>query len=92
MLAKETCGTKVSGTVFAVINMIVMLGGLIFQPLVGFLLDFHTDKTAITDVVVHTVSDYQRALLVLPLSLIGVMIIGFFLKDAGSLKESSNGC
>jgi len=82
VMAKESSGAELSGTVFAVINMIVTLGGVIFQPLVGFLLDFYTDKSLIKDTVVYHVSDYQRALLVLPLSLIAVMIIGFFLKDA----------
>lgn len=86
VMAKENSGAELSGTVFAVINMIVTLGGVIFQPLVGFLLDFYSSKTALAEGIIYTVSDYQRALLVLPLSLIGVMLIGFFLKDACRLK------
>jgi MFS family permease len=86
VMAKESSGAELSGTVFAVINMIVTLGGLIFQPLVGFLLDFYSNKTLVAHVVIYTVSDYQRALLVLPLSLIGVMIIGGFLKDTCRLN------
>ncbi len=82
VMAKESSGAELSGTVFAVINMIVTLGGVIFQPLVGYLLDFHSNKAVMGEVVTYAVSDYQRALLVLPLSLIGVMILGFFLKDA----------
>ncbi|MDF1677185.1 MAG: MFS transporter [Legionellaceae bacterium] len=84
VMAKENSGAELSGTVFAVINMIVTLGGVIFQPLVGFLLDLHINKALITDAVVYSVADYRRALLVLPASLIGVMLIGFFLKDATS--------
>lgn len=86
VMAKETSGAELSGTVFAVINMIVTLGGVIFQPLVGYLLDFNLNKAALISPVVYTVSDYQRALSVLPLSLIAVMLIGFFLKDTCRLK------
>ncbi|MDX2346955.1 MAG: MFS transporter [Legionella sp.] len=86
VMAKESSGAELSGTVFAVINMIVTLGGVIFQPLVGYLLDFNLNKTALTGAVIYTVSDYQRALCVLPLSLIAVMLIGFFLKDSCRLK------
>ncbi len=86
VMAKEACGAELSGTVFAVINMIVTLGGVIFQPLVGFLLDLHIDKSTITEAVVYTAADYQRALLVLPTSLVAVILIGFFLKDTCRLK------
>jgi hypothetical protein len=72
--------------VFAAINMIVTLGGVIFQPLVGYLLDFNLNKAALISPVVYTVADYQRALCVLPLSLIAVMVIGFFLKDSCRFK------
>lgn len=86
VMAKETSGAALSGTVFAAINMIVTLGGVVFQPLVGWLLDFSANTTDATGALVYQVSDYQRALLVLPLSLVGVIIIGFFLKDACRLK------
>ncbi len=84
VMAKENSGAELSGTIFAVINMIVTLGGVIFQPLVGFLLDLNIDKVLMTDAVMYSVTDYRRALLVLPVSLTGVMILGLFLKDTTS--------
>lgn len=80
-MAKERSGAELSGTVFAAVNMIVTLGAVIFQPLVGFLLDFSSTKTELLGVMMYSASDYQRALLVLPLSLILVMMLGFFLKE-----------
>jgi MFS family permease len=65
-MAKEHSGAELSGTVFAAVNMIVTLGGVVFQPLVGFLVD---------------ACGYQVALSVLPLSLLSVIFIGFFLRD-----------
>jgi len=83
VMVKERSGAELSGTVFAAVNMIVTLGAVIFQPLVGFLLDYDysTTQAESAGAMMYHISDYQRALLVLPLSLILVMVIGFFLKD-----------
>lgn len=81
IMAKENTAAKLSGTVFAAVNMIVTLGGVIFQPLVGKLLDTFGDSHLIAGEHVYSVIDYQIALSVLPLSLIIVMILAFFMKD-----------
>lgn len=81
IMAKENSAAKLSGTVFAAVNMIVTLGGVIFQPLVGKLLDSFGDSHLIGGVHVYSTVDYQIALSVLPLSLILVTILAFFTKD-----------
>ncbi|KTC66591.1 major facilitator family transporter (plasmid) [Legionella adelaidensis] len=81
VMAKENSGAQLSGTVFAATNMIVTLGGVIFQPLVGKLLDTLGDSAVINGEHIYTVVDYQLALSILPLSLIMVTIVAFFLKD-----------
>lgn len=82
IMAKENSGARLSGTVFAATNMIVTLGGVIFQPLVGKLLDVFGDSHLVAGEHIYTVVDYQLALSILPLSLLLVMIVAFFLKDA----------
>ena len=82
VMAKETSGAKLSGTVFAAVNMIVTLGGVIFQPLVGILLDtFGKSMKMMTGEYVYSVLDYQIALSVLPVSLLFVLLTAFFLND-----------
>lgn len=81
VMAKENSGAKLSGTVFAAANMIVTLGGVIFQPLVGTLLDKFSNGKIIDGVHSYDVIDYQLALSVLPVSLLLVMVASFFLKD-----------
>lgn len=81
IMGKENSGTKLSGTVFAVVNMIVTLGGVIFQPLVGKLLDTFSDGSIVNGKQFYTVTDYQIALSILPCSLLLVMILGFFMRD-----------
>lgn len=81
IMAKENSGAKMSGTVFAAVNMIVTLGGVIFQPLVGKLLDSFGDSGIVQGEHIYTVMDYQLALSVLPISLLIVTILAFFMKD-----------
>jgi len=81
IMAKENSGAKLSGTVFAAVNMIVTLGGVVFQPLVGKLLDTFGDSNVVGGEHIYTVLDYQLALSVLPISLLLVMILAFFMKD-----------
>lgn len=81
IMAKENSGAKLSGTVFAATNMIITLGGVIFQPLVGKLLDTFGDSAVINGETIYTVADYQVALSILPISLLLVILAAFFLKD-----------
>lgn len=87
IMAKENSGAKLSGTVFAATNMIVTLGGVIFQPLVGKLLDTFGDSGIVAGQHVYTVVDYQLALSVLPISLLMITILAFFLKDHRPIIE-----
>lgn len=80
-IAKDASCSTLSGTVFASVNMIIMLGGVICQPLVGELLDFFWDGALINQVRVYSQADYQLVLSFLPLSLLGVAIAIFFVKE-----------
>jgi MFS family permease len=61
--------------------MIVTLGGVIFQPLVGKLLDTFGDRGVVSGEYIYTVTDYQVALSILPISLLIVTILAFFIRD-----------
>ncbi len=75
-MGKEMTKVSLSGTVFSAVNMIVMLGGVILQPLVGYLLDWSaTSFHGASQPLVYTVADYQLALSVLPGSLLLVMLL-----------------
>lgn len=84
IMAKECSGAKMSGTVFAATNMIIALAGVLFQPLVGKLLDTFGDSGIVGGEHVYTVVDYQVALSILPISLLLVTILAFFIKDHSS--------
>jgi MFS family permease len=84
-MAKEISGARITGTVFAVTNMIVSLVGALFQPLVGWLLDTFGHPIKVTGHYQYQIIDYQQALLILPISLLLVIILCFFV---GQLKPA----
>ncbi len=90
-VGRELSPGEAAGTAMAVTNMIVMLGAMFLQPLVGHLLDFsiskHLPVAAITGSAVNNlqklygVNDYQFALSIIPVGILLAAILTFFLKE-----------
>ena len=63
-------------------NVLVVCGGFIFQPLVGFLLRTFWDGTVVNNVHVYQVSDYQIALSIVPICFaLGIILSIFGVKE-----------
>lgn len=74
--------SKASGTAVAFTNMLVMFGGMVFQPLIGYMLDWvHGPQCATCGPVVYNVHDYRVALFALPAGLVLSLILTFFVKE-----------
>jgi sugar phosphate permease len=68
---------KLAGTAVAFINMLVMIGGAIFQPLIGKLLDIHwSGAVADSGVRLYSTTDFQFALISLPICYLLVFFLG----------------
>lgn len=90
-VGRELSPGEAAGTAMAVTNMIVMLGAMFLQPLVGHLLDFslsmHLGQAAVTGTTtdnlqrLYTVTDYQFALSIIPLGILIAAVLTFFLKE-----------
>lgn len=66
-----------SATTTGIINMLVMLGGIVMQPVIGQALDLlHQD----------TLKHYQVALLILPVSLLVAAILSILLRESFTTK------
>ncbi len=70
IMGKENNTTSLSSTVFAVVNMIVALGGMLLQPMVGALLDMSSKGKLINNMHIYTTHDYQIALSIIPVALL----------------------
>lgn len=66
-VGRELSPDEAAGTAMAMTNMIVMLGAMFLQPLVGYLLDWS--------------GDYRVALSVIPLGMLIAAVLVFFLKE-----------
>jgi len=63
--------------------MLVMLGGMLFQPLVGILLDisWRSMPRYLSHLHVYTSMDYQYALSILPFGILISAILTLFLRE-----------
>lgn len=67
-LVKVRAPHQISGTAMAFTNALVMLSAMIFQPVLGFILDLNWNgQTDLVGVRVYTASSYQIAILCLPI-------------------------
>lgn len=74
--------TRISSTAVGFNNMFVIAGGVLLQPLVGYILESHWDHTMINNVPVYSLHAYHEALLMLPvISLAGILISLFALRE-----------
>ena len=80
-LGKENNPKHLVGSALAVTNTIIMSGGVVFQPLVGKLLDYHASGAVINGVPVYTASDFQFSLIVLPIAMIASIVILLFINE-----------
>ncbi len=87
-LAKENFPRSISATVVACTNMIIMIGGIVFQPLVGYLINYskHLRLGAIHSHT-YTAADYSLGMLILPIFLLISIVATFFIKDSLQLKK-----
>lgn len=90
-VGRELSPKEAAGTAIAMTNMVVMIGAMFLQPLVGRLLDWsllvRNATSPLTALPVdkmqqfYTAQDYQFALSIIPLGIIIAAILTFFLKE-----------
>lgn len=90
-VARELSPSEAAGTAMAATNMIVMLGAMIFQPIIGWLLDFslsmHTGTEGVYQLTagklqqIYTPEDFQFAMSIIPIGIIIAAILTIFLKE-----------
>ena len=66
---------------FRSVNMIVMLNGFVFLPIVGKIMVALWDGTIVNDVPMYATSDYQWALSIIPFGLILAWIFAKLIRE-----------
>lgn len=80
-IGKENYPSHLAGTAVAVTNTFIMLGGIVFPPMVGRLLDLHTNGHLSSGLPIYTAQDYTFALNIVPLGVVIGTVLTFFLKE-----------
>jgi sugar phosphate permease len=80
-IGRENSSLALAGTTVALTNLFVMLSGVIFQPIIGILLDKHWSGTVIAGMPYYNLADYQFALSILPIGLILACCLTLFLRE-----------
>lgn len=90
-VGREVSPNEAAGTAIAMTNMIVMIGAMFLQPLVGRMLDwslFTRENTlSLSGLEVekmqqlYTAADYRFALTIIPIGIVIAAILTFFLKE-----------
>lgn len=82
-VVKDTIPSHLVGSASGFNNLSVLIGGAIFQPLVGIFLHHIDTATIVNNIPIYSTHSYEMALLVMPISFFLSFIIATFI-----LKES----
>jgi MFS family permease len=86
--AKERSNPTYSGTIIGFTNALVMVSGVIFQPLLGIIIDLAWDGLANSDgTPIYSIDAYQKAMVMIPLCMGAAWAIMLFVKETFSLAS-----
>jgi len=80
-ICHEASHRKIAGTIIALTNMVVMVGGSIFQPVIGKLLDLKWSGILVDGGRIYPTYAYKMALSVIPIGIFCAIIATFFIKE-----------
>lgn len=80
-ICREVTHIKIAGTAIALTNMIVMVGGNVFQPVIGKLLDMEWTGTMLGGARIYTPHAYQFALSIIPIGILLAIGLMFFIRE-----------
>lgn len=81
-LARNNSAADISGTAVGFTNAIVMTGGIIFQPLLGHILDIFWDGSVTSyGVRLYSTHAYQMSILTIPVCLLICVVVLRFVKE-----------
>jgi MFS family permease len=73
--------TSLTSTAISIISTVIMLSGVIFQPLFGWAMQLHWDRTVVDGAPVYAASDMLNAMLMMPLAFIVAFFVALLIKE-----------
>lgn len=86
--AKESVPARLGGTVSGIANMGVMLGGMLMQPLVGFVLDRHWNGQSAQGARIYDFAAYRAGFSLMAAWSALALVLLFFARETGCRQRS----
>ncbi len=80
-IAREVSPIKISGTAIGLLNMLVMIGGLVFPPMIGKILDLNWVGTLFNGARIYSAHAYMLALSVLPVGILAGILLTLCIRE-----------
>lgn len=80
-IAREVTSIKISGTAIGLVNMLVMVGGIIFPPVIGKILDLNWTGTMVDGARIYSEHAYTLALSLLPLGILFGLLLTLCMRE-----------
>jgi MFS family permease len=81
VLARDFASLRYAATAIGVVNLIIMISGLVIQPIIAHVVDAVWSGTMQDGLRVYTMHDYRIGLIIIPVFLFIAGILTFFVKD-----------
>ena len=83
----ESNPLALTGSALGFASVLIMGGGAVFQPLMGWLLDLHWDGSKINDVPLYSITDYHFAFMLFPLMFVISLLFSFLIRETNAIEE-----
>lgn len=73
--------TALTGSAISIDSITIMIGGVVFQPLFGWFMEWNWDHKIVDGVRVYAASDFSYAMLIMPIAFVISFLLTFFIKE-----------
>jgi MFS family permease len=70
-----------TGSAVSIDSITIMIGGVVFQPLFGYFMEWNWDHKVVDGVHIYAASDFSYAMFILPIAFVISLVISFFIKE-----------
>jgi len=86
-LITESNSKHLTATALGLSSVLIMGGGAVFQPVMGWLLDLHANHPVQTGTMTYSVSDYHFAFMIFPIMIVIGIIFAFCVRETYCKEE-----
>lgn len=83
----ESNPLALTGSALGMASVIIMAGGAVFQPLMGFLLDWHWTGLKVAGVPLYSINDYHFAFMIFPITFVISILFSFIIRETNATEE-----